>query len=294
MSNIYRSLKIIMFYILIAALSVILLCAASQGAGMNSGALNAFVDAGAVVNTVSDTVDATGKTVLNGTTLPLETPPFSLEKIVIGTPLWQALTKINGGKEIKFLQTIGTRVEVLDRSEDFLNTATDTELVALSFTRLDDNNAKRHIIVIDFARDLKVRIGKMIMHNMIRVNQNVFLMDVTEKAEENSLYLGHISLDFDSRELDLRGRGFMRDIFRNWEKTIGENYVGYTVVAQAQDKKAHHFMQSLGAQKPLVRIRHRARLEAGENIENLWADYSCVVAPFSTSGVTECSVLASA
>jgi hypothetical protein len=53
-------------------------------------------------------------------------------------------------------------------------------------------------------------------------------------------------------------------------------------------------MQSLGAQKPLVRIRHRARLEAGENIEDLWADYSCVVMPFVESSLEEYSALQSA
>ncbi len=248
-------------------------------------------------DSVVDKIDGVGENGFKREDDSLSKPVFSLEEIAIGTPLWQKLTDMNLGRKPQCFETVGTKEDIYEQLSQFLKNVMDNELVALSITRVDNiKNTKQHIILIDLARAVKMRVRKIVLTNTIVNKADIFLLDVTEMPEKDHLYLGHISLDVGEGEglFKLRGHGFMEHVFRNMEKLLRTKFAGHTLGTDAHHKNVHRFMQHMGAVSPKVFGNHLSRLQAGEPIENLWAEYFCIIKPFGDVRDAELGLLAAA
>jgi len=190
---------------------------------------------------------------------------FPAEDLMMATPLWEELKKMNGGKELKTVYLAGDEQTIVSQIDPLMKDIPDNDMVYLSISKQEPNGAITHIVIIDYAHKIRTgsverqdnlistngkRLENFILKRDIHFNEYLFSLVIREYKKAKDLDGEMVSLGDDNTKDQLRDRGLMKKVFSNLELIFIKNFPGWRILAIPNHRTTVEFMRRFGAPEP--------------------------------------------
>ncbi len=189
------------------------------------------------------------------------------ELLLVGTPPWREITKLNGGKEPRSIYLSGTPERMREQFDAQVQNLPDDEIIYLYVVGYETGGRHHHIVSVDRVRDIRYSINGHLNNRHPDLEKNIFSLSFVEDSKNEHVHMHIVSLG-NKDTLALRGRQLMAPVFGRLKNLLEYKYDGWGISAYCLHEKSERFMERSFGAKPASR---------DERIEISLRDYDSVL-----------------